>query len=940
MATYNTAFGALPGYKEMVGQQPGQFMQQQPQGDNQGLQAVSSRMNAQQAPAQTFSQMQQQGQARPAPPQPQPYQQYGGSQQAQQARQAMLNQLQQQLAQPTRFDTDAFNQIRQAQAANLQTEFGAQRQMMDEEMARRGLMASSIASGRFGDLAGQQARALADLDAQLLSQAAQTQAGDRLAAMQAGGQFAELAGSQDLSEFEANRVAQAQEFQEALQAAQFGEGSRQFDVQQALQELLGIGQLTGQVGGAQTLAAGQLGLEQQRLAEQRRQFDVQQQLQEQLGLGGLGIQQREVELRAQQLQQEAQLQGRSLSIEEARLAAQQEQFQQSQSQQAQQFAAQLGISTQELALRSQQLQQEATQFGLSLSEQQANRMQQLGLSTQELALRTQQIQQEGQLQGRSLSIQEAQNQAINQLERDRLGQQSRQFDIQQALEAELGRGGLALDQERIELQRQQFIDDLEERRSTRLQQFGLSNQELELRAQELQQQARTQNRTLELQAARDEAEVDLRSRALVQEAQLQGRSLDLQAARDQAQKDQFDAQLEQAESEFSRSFGLQADRFDEEKNQFLQTFQQQQLLRLAEQTGFVHEVDANGNIVRTDQALNADVQRQLDRNLQTSLQQSEFTFRTQMENLSQVIRQSETSGFMHRLDENGNIVPVFDANGSPVQTSAAALEQSRQQLAAAEGNADRISREAIQRDVNDLNRETAIMRQQIELGQQTGTMWEIGPDGQLVNTGRPTSQKELADKTFKLNQTIEMSQLRGMIFDPETGEFTGGETAANTAARLDRQLRQQLGLTDAMGFMYNPVTGTFDRTQETVGRTSARAQAELAQQNLIIQMMQALGFGNEELIRTILGLGKDKNSGTSSGTAPKTSDTDADQGTDNGDGMISGPTRIQTGTGNPSTWGDIDPETGKAWENGRILQAEDGSSWRYLNGRWQPYTAF
>ena len=159
----------------------------------------------------------------PQAPQAQPFAQFGGSQQAQQARTGMLGALQQQLAQPTRFDTQAFQQIRQAQASQLGAEYQAEQSRLNEELARRGLSASSIGGGRMGDLAGQQARALAQLDAQLLQQAAQTQAQDRLAALQAGAQFAELAGSQDLAQFEANRVAQAAEFQQALQQAQFGQ---------------------------------------------------------------------------------------------------------------------------------------------------------------------------------------------------------------------------------------------------------------------------------------------------------------------------------------------------------------------------------------------------------------------------------------------------------------------------------------------------------------------------------------------------------------------------------------------------------------------------------------------------------------------------------------------------------------------------------------------
>jgi hypothetical protein len=275
--------GSQAGIGTLFGQQPRQRRSAYGQFGQQGQQ-----------PQQTFAQMQQQGMARPAPqaPQGQPFQQFGGSEQAQQARTGMLSQLQQQLAQPTRFDTQAFQQIRGAQAANLQAEYGAEQSRLNEELARRGLSASSIGGGRMGDLAGQQARALSSLDAQLLQQAAQTQAQDRLAAMQAAGQFAELAGSQDLAQFEANRVAQAAEFAQGLQGAQFQQGQMEFGQQQALaaaqaqqsgqqnqmelelRRQLGLGELTGQIGDKQTLAAQQLAQRQTEFGSQQARADA------------------------------------------------------------------------------------------------------------------------------------------------------------------------------------------------------------------------------------------------------------------------------------------------------------------------------------------------------------------------------------------------------------------------------------------------------------------------------------------------------------------------------------------------------------------------------------------------------------------------------------------------------------------------------------------
>ena len=70
--------------------------------------------------------------------------------------------------------------------ATLQRSFGAQQKQIDEEMARRGVGASSIASGYYGDLAGQQANAQASLLSGLLTNQANNEAQDRAQAQGAG----------------------------------------------------------------------------------------------------------------------------------------------------------------------------------------------------------------------------------------------------------------------------------------------------------------------------------------------------------------------------------------------------------------------------------------------------------------------------------------------------------------------------------------------------------------------------------------------------------------------------------------------------------------------------------------------------------------------------------------------------------------------------------
>jgi hypothetical protein len=118
--------------------------------------------------------MQQQGQARPAPVLGAPSAgigqkfNYGG------ATQNFLGRLDQRLTQmedaPSVYDDPALVKRREAAMANLQAERNASQSKLEEEMASRGLAASSIASGRMGDIAGQFARAQGTLEADLLKE--------------------------------------------------------------------------------------------------------------------------------------------------------------------------------------------------------------------------------------------------------------------------------------------------------------------------------------------------------------------------------------------------------------------------------------------------------------------------------------------------------------------------------------------------------------------------------------------------------------------------------------------------------------------------------------------------------------------------------------------------------------------------------------------------
>ena len=169
------------------------------------------------APAPTFAQLQSQGQARPAPQAAQPEMtQPVSSFQPSAVESAMPSPYSAPVATPvsapygapsvqqpsaggdflsrvraslgsegnvpgSRYDLPLFQQLRDFQRTQLESEFGAARKSLEDEMASRGLASSSIASGRYGDLAGQQARAMAGIDLGLLQKAADTAAEDKRA---------------------------------------------------------------------------------------------------------------------------------------------------------------------------------------------------------------------------------------------------------------------------------------------------------------------------------------------------------------------------------------------------------------------------------------------------------------------------------------------------------------------------------------------------------------------------------------------------------------------------------------------------------------------------------------------------------------------------------------------------------------------------------------
>ena len=130
--------------------------------------------------------------------------QFGGSSQAQALRARLEQQLNNLSQNEAQIQGQSYAALRKAKMDEMGAEFGAQRSQLEEDLARRGLAASTIGGGRYGDLAGQQARATASFEADLLKQQAEAEAENRKVYLSGMSELAGMAGQQDLGAFEAN----------------------------------------------------------------------------------------------------------------------------------------------------------------------------------------------------------------------------------------------------------------------------------------------------------------------------------------------------------------------------------------------------------------------------------------------------------------------------------------------------------------------------------------------------------------------------------------------------------------------------------------------------------------------------------------------------------------------------------------------------------------
>lgn len=415
---------------------PRPFQQQ-----GQGFQANTQPGPGNQGGAQTFSQMQAQGQARPLPPMQQagPSSQtptYQPSQQQNQLGNQLQQAVSQTLAAPTRYDMPQVQQVRDALTNQLQTQYAGQQKQINDQLASRGLLSSSIAGGYYGDLATNQANALADMNAKLIQDAAATNAADRSSALASGQNFSNSQSAQGIAGYNANLAGQNQAQQFGIQQ---GGLTGMYNGQQTLagqaqaqQNAIQAAGLTGVYNGQQTLGA-------QQLSQSGQQFAQNLALQQQLGLGNLGVAQQQASTGAAAQQAQAQQAQQQMNI-------QNQQFGQTYvlQQAAQNLNAQVQTGQLSLAQAQQQLAQltNSQQYGLAqgsqgIAQQQANTQQQqvagqLGLGQAQLAQAGQQFQQQYGLSQQQANTATAAQQAQAQYQQGQLGVAEKQVALQDA----------------------------------------------------------------------------------------------------------------------------------------------------------------------------------------------------------------------------------------------------------------------------------------------------------------------------------------------------------------------------------------------------------------------------------------------------------------------------------------------------------------------------
>jgi len=282
------------------------------------------------APAQSSAPAQAQAQA-PSQPQAQPQAQAQAQPQAQVQPSSGLNselerRVQEAMSAPGRYDEATVKNLRAQQRAELDASFAGQLRAEKERLAQRGLAASSIGFEKESGLAGQQARAIAQMEGDLTTRVADAMAQDRQAA---------IANAMGLR----SQTSQEGQFGQQLanQQNQFGQQLGLDTRRQSAQE----SQFGQQLASQESQFGKQLGLDERKVTEATRQFNA-------------------------NLSAESDRFAKSHGLDAERFRASNDQFQQNLAMQKDQFGQQISYNKAQLA---QQAEQFGKTYGLDLAAQ-------------------------------------------------------------------------------------------------------------------------------------------------------------------------------------------------------------------------------------------------------------------------------------------------------------------------------------------------------------------------------------------------------------------------------------------------------------------------------------------------------------------------------------------------------------------------------------------
>lgn len=172
--------------------------------------------------------------------------------------------LQQMMANPTAYDDNVIQAQRRAAMSNLDQQASASQSALDEEMARRGVYASSVAGGRMGDIASNRLRAIQDLESNFLTNRANAMDAGRQAAASLGLQSDSLNQQGSLAAARMGLDAQMANQDNAFRYSNLGAQDRQFGA--------GLGRDYAQMGMQDRQFGAGLGRDYARMGQDDRQF--------------------------------------------------------------------------------------------------------------------------------------------------------------------------------------------------------------------------------------------------------------------------------------------------------------------------------------------------------------------------------------------------------------------------------------------------------------------------------------------------------------------------------------------------------------------------------------------------------------------------------------------------------------------------------------------